>query len=666
MWYYFVFKIFILTVTLISWVSTTSNNCCELLSTDDIKSLKKCVMSTALRHNSNILPTHAPYLVRKHGPKLLISFITRASPEIDEYASYSLLSNILYMKLHDYGYIIEENIDNSSKFKDDYEYYRKLAPILESLIDTSTSYPTVTNQCDYLVWIDADVVILDVNFKIENIINKFPKANIIMSADVSAIANTGFIIIKNNKWSINFLHNWYNQRLKTNYISDQNGFEIVYNINYNSTKDKIVILPPDAINSDAPPMSRQRDHNQILHLASEHNYLRKSIFYKAATEMCKHENNAIKQLGIDRNYILNTTKSTYHDILMRKLLVIVENRDLKHDELSGTNINHNFDTYNSKIPSIKLFAELRQVVSKYCYATIIVSNGIETIETLKLRKFMFSLTKFILENINEIINDVNKLTATDTVQSILADIDENEFSSLEQRYCHDQHKWGHASIDCQIYSLRLYFIKNLPEYLKFGCELALDYLLAIPLYDANISSYNVLTDNINEKIDIGKYILNNVNKLLEIVDKSQQHLVVDMKASITSQLGEFSLLLNSYDQGMDYLKSSLELYRHLGLSLDSNSNAISGGDLRNFFATVTLYAKALCTIGNYENGINLLEKVLLLESNHVGNMHINIAVKYQQLGQCLLLNNSVELAQSYFTKCNHIIKTENYEGIKCN
>lgn len=661
--HYVVLNFLILSVTLISRVLTISNNCCELLLSNDVKSLKSCVISTTLKHNSNILPIHAPYLVRKHGPKLLISFITRASPEIDEYASYSLLSNVLYMKLHDYGYIIEENIDNNSKFKDDYEYYRKLAPIIESLIDTNTSYPTVANQCDYLIWIDADVVILDINFKIENIIDKFPKANIIMSADVSAIANTGFIIIKNNKWSLNFLHNWYNQRLKNKYVSDQNGFEIVYNRFYNTSRDKIVILPPDAINSDAPPMSRQRDHNQILHLASEHNYLRQSIFYKAATEMCKYEKKATKQLGIDRNYILSTTRSVYHDILMQKLLSIVENLDLESDGFSAVDTNHNFDERRCKIPSVESFAELRQVVSKYCYATVTVFNGSETAETLKLRKFVFSLTKFLLENINDILNGANTLTATDRAQDMVADILENEFSSPDQRYCYDQ---DNADIHCQTRLLRQYFMKNLPEYLKFGCELALDYLLAIPLYNTNMIDHNVPTDNINEKINIGKYILDNINKLLEIVDKSQQHLVVDMKASITSQLGELLLLLHSYDQGMDYLKSSLQLYDQLGLSLESDSNSISGGDLRNFFATAALYAKALCGLGNYESGINLLEKVVLLESNHVGSMHVNIAVKYQRLGQCWSLSNNEELAQSYFTKCNHIIETGNYEGVKCN
>jgi len=665
MLHYIFLKLLIL-LTLISWVSIATNNCCDLLVLNDVKELKSCILSIASKHNSDILPTRAPYLVRKHGPKLLISFITRASQEIDEYAAYSLLSNILYMKKHNYGYLIEESIANNSRFKDDYTYHRKLAPILESLIDSNVSYPTVTNQCDYLIWIDADIIILDINFKIENIINRFPKANLIMSADVSSIANTGFIIIKNNRWSTNFLYNWYNERLKTNYINDQNGFEIVYNIFYNASRDKIIILPPDAINSDAPPMSRQKDHNQILHLASEHNDLRKEIFYKAACEMCKYENNVLKQLGIDRNYILNTTQRIYRNILNRKLVTIIGQNSLKFE--NSKDIIDDVNIYSSsKIPTIKLFAELRQVVSKYCYATSTILNGIETIETLQLRKFIYILTKFIISNIIAIINGDHNAALIHSLENILMDIDENEITSLEQSYCYDQYMKKIADINCQIYLIRFYFIKNFPEYLKYGCELALDYLLAIPSDNTNIMvDSGAHTDNIKEKINIGMYILSNIDKLLEIVDKSQHHLVLDMKASITSQLGEFSLLLNKHDEGIDYLQTSLQVYNNLGLSLDSDSNAISGGDLRNYFATVTLYATTQCSKGNYENGINLLEKVILLESNHVGNMHINIAAKYQQLGRCLLLNNNIELARMYFAKCNQIIAAENFESISCN
>jgi len=43
------------------------------------------------------------------------------------------------------------------------------------------------------------------------------------------------------------------------------GFEAVYKRLSKEDKSKISILPPDALNSDAPAMGRQLPHNQVRH-----------------------------------------------------------------------------------------------------------------------------------------------------------------------------------------------------------------------------------------------------------------------------------------------------------------------------------------------------------------------------------------------------------------
>lgn len=52
-------------------------------------------------------------------------------------------------------------------------------------------------------------------------------------------------------------------------FSDQEQFDMLYKQEQDadsSLRDKVVILQPDAINSDPPAMTQQKDYNQVLHL----------------------------------------------------------------------------------------------------------------------------------------------------------------------------------------------------------------------------------------------------------------------------------------------------------------------------------------------------------------------------------------------------------------
>jgi hypothetical protein len=58
----------------------------------------------------------------------------------------------------------------------------------------------------------VDVLILDFKIRIESICAKTPTAHILMSRDASALANSGFIIIRNSWWALQFLKDWLNER----------------------------------------------------------------------------------------------------------------------------------------------------------------------------------------------------------------------------------------------------------------------------------------------------------------------------------------------------------------------------------------------------------------------------------------------------------------------
>lgn len=148
--------------------------------------------------------------------------------------------------------------------------------------------------------------------RIEKIAADYPKAHMIVSADVSSPLNSGFIIFRNTPWSLRFIEDWLAVREKAQRtFTDQMGFDYMFRQLTPDDKKKLAILRPDALNSDAPPMGRQLPHNQVLHLAAESAAMRANTFKMGAEEVCSAilENREPKhQLGLTREVIRETTE----------------------------------------------------------------------------------------------------------------------------------------------------------------------------------------------------------------------------------------------------------------------------------------------------------------------------------------------------------------------
>lgn len=127
--------------------------------------------------------------------------------------------------------------------------------------------------------------------------------------------NSGFIIFKNTPWTMKFIKQWWDARsLSQNSVTDQMGFEYVYDRLSPEEKSRIVILAPDALNSDAPPMTRQLPHNQVLHLAAESSTLRRNIFHHGMKEVCdsyQQQRQPASQISLHRELIRNMTEMSY-------------------------------------------------------------------------------------------------------------------------------------------------------------------------------------------------------------------------------------------------------------------------------------------------------------------------------------------------------------------
>jgi hypothetical protein len=62
------------------------------------------------------------------------------------------------------------------------------------------------------VWMDADAVPLDMALRWEAVATLHPTAHLLLSADVSSLANSGTVLVRNSKHGKRLLQLWLKQR----------------------------------------------------------------------------------------------------------------------------------------------------------------------------------------------------------------------------------------------------------------------------------------------------------------------------------------------------------------------------------------------------------------------------------------------------------------------
>lgn len=126
--------------------------------------------------------------------------------------------------------------------------------------------------------INTDLIPLDLNFRVERIAAEHPHVHILLSEDVSSIANTGFIIVKATRWAEQFLTGWLAQKHTPGMETEQLGFEAVYQSrSKEEMQSKVAILPAHVLNSIATPMGKQEPYHQVIFIGSWPSSLDKTV-----------------------------------------------------------------------------------------------------------------------------------------------------------------------------------------------------------------------------------------------------------------------------------------------------------------------------------------------------------------------------------------------------
>ena len=138
---------------------------------------------------------HKIYEIREIHPKHVlnpdakIAFVYFYTPNIYDYCQHSIHNISRYCKRYNYAFIAYDTVFNEEVSM----CWNKIAAILLNL-----------HKYDFLVWIDADAIINNMNITIESIINIDPIKELYVCEDIQLeheCINSGVMIIKNTKWT---------------------------------------------------------------------------------------------------------------------------------------------------------------------------------------------------------------------------------------------------------------------------------------------------------------------------------------------------------------------------------------------------------------------------------------------------------------------------------
>jgi hypothetical protein len=260
-----------------------------------------------------------------------ILFLSYYTHHIRDHALYSFGLNSFYSAQYDSSlHMLSPSTGHDHDRHD--QRWNKVMIIEEYLLKilSSTNKSISDNLLPkYLVWIDADLVVIDQTLDFyRDLIIKYPHRDILISREinpVNGIANSGCFVVKVSTWSLLFFQTWWRIRDRTQGM-DQHVFDYLYH-NHETThldsQSHIELLEVDVINSQFPGLINYEDKQQVLHLAGESNFIRAFIFQHAWNSLCRRlsahvddkfdDSTKINRLDIDRHFLDNIDYIALHE-----------------------------------------------------------------------------------------------------------------------------------------------------------------------------------------------------------------------------------------------------------------------------------------------------------------------------------------------------------------
>lgn len=239
------------------------------------------------------------------------TLVTYTTTSIFNYSLYSFAVNSVHADLNGHNMILTSDALGAEFERHDQRWNK--VKVMEVIIKNHLHEAFDVEKDQYLVWMDSDLIFLDLHFNLTEIVQQHAHADLIVSQDVdrlNGIVNTGCMIMRCSEWSLRFLQDWwawadhvegmdqhvfdrlYQHLLETESTNCTADVDItdtreVITARKECAKTKIVILPPHALNSHIPARQHQHPSHQIMHLAGESSAVRAHVFRAAFAEICR-------------------------------------------------------------------------------------------------------------------------------------------------------------------------------------------------------------------------------------------------------------------------------------------------------------------------------------------------------------------------------------------
>ncbi len=156
-----------------------------------------------------------------------------------------------YCNKHGYHLLIKkiQNFDRPAS-------WYKIKAILEEM----------TDGCDFVFWIDVDTLILNMNQKIEHLLDN--NNYLFISEDKFSI-NAGIFCVRNNSYMVDFLnkvydlYSIYNESHPLGGVYEQSAIWHLLHYNYNNIKSYATVFPPHITNAYDPETKPDYRKNHV-------------------------------------------------------------------------------------------------------------------------------------------------------------------------------------------------------------------------------------------------------------------------------------------------------------------------------------------------------------------------------------------------------------------
>lgn len=194
-----------------------------------------------------------------------------------EIVKYGTKTMEIYCTTNDYDLIVEDETSINSVYdgKRDPPWYK--IKLLIKYINQN-----IDNQkYDYLVWIDSDTHILNMNKRLEHFIRKYQKdKNIFIGSDNKSLLTTSVLFVKPNKRSKEILEMiWDNPNWKDFDFHEQESFIKLYENNIDNIKNDVEILPGYNQNEFITYWYSYEPNNCFIYHAARCSHMRKEFAY---------------------------------------------------------------------------------------------------------------------------------------------------------------------------------------------------------------------------------------------------------------------------------------------------------------------------------------------------------------------------------------------------